>query len=180
MLELPTGRTNAHWHINEFGAPTSPPIALSKYSGIIGLLVRDFIPIKYQKWTGKANDPTVVPESEKAHIWETELPKYFTFPWEGEYNRDRVQKKAYEIMGSCFKTFKGHLHKKFILKDREQNFDEGEFTKQRPFWQEFKEYRLSEEFKQLSRQNKENSQKSDNHHHVGSHGYAKLMPVIEA
>jgi hypothetical protein len=83
-------------------------------------------------------------------------------------------------MGSCFKTFKGHLHKKFILKDREQNFDEGEFTKQRPFWQEFKEYRLSEEFKQLSRKNKENSQKSDNHHHVGSHGYAKLMPVIEA
>ena len=39
-----------------------------------------------------------------------------------------------EIMGKCFKAFKGTLYKKFILKDKEPNWDGGEYTKQKDFW----------------------------------------------
>ena len=41
-------------------------------------------------------------------------------------------------------------------------------------------YRLSEEYLELSRKNKENSQKGTNPHHLGSRGYAKKMPEFEA
>ena len=41
------------------------------------------------------------------------------------------------------------------------------------------EYRLSEEYIELSRKNK-NSQKATNPHHLGSRGYAKKMPEFEA
>ena len=65
VSKISVGR-NAHWHItefNEFGDPLSPPIALTKYKTIIGLLVRDFIPIRYRKWIGKDDDLWRVPES---------------------------------------------------------------------------------------------------------------------
>ena len=41
---------------DEFGDPLSLPIALTKYKTILGLLVRDFIPIRYRKWIGKDDD----------------------------------------------------------------------------------------------------------------------------
>jgi hypothetical protein len=91
-----------------------------------------------------------------------------------------VKKKAKEIMGTCFKTFKGTLYKKYVLEGKELDFDGGEYTKKRDFWQDFKEYRLSKEYLQLSRKNKENSQKATNPHHLGSRGYAKKVPEFEA
>ena len=64
MSKIPVGR-NAHRHItefDEFGDPLSPAIALTKYKTILGLLVTDFIPIKYRKWIGKDDDWWRVPE----------------------------------------------------------------------------------------------------------------------
>lgn len=151
---------------------------MSKYKTILGALVRDFILIKYMKWTGKEDDPWKVPESEKDIIWERRIPEYFTFP--EEYDKDLVKEKAYEIMGACFKTFKGFLQKRFILENKEPDFDGGEFNKQRNFWQDFKEYRLSDEYLELSRKNKENSQKNENPHCLGSRGYAKKMVLFQA
>ena len=84
MSKIPIGR-NAHWHItefDEFGDPLSPPIALTKYKTILGLLVRDFIPIKYRKWIRKDDDRRRVPESEKDYIWDVKIPEYFTLPME--------------------------------------------------------------------------------------------------
>jgi hypothetical protein len=106
------------------------------------------------------------------------IPQYFTFPV--DYDREQVKKKAKEIMGTCFKTFKGTLYKKYVLEGKELDFDGGEYTKKRDFWQDFKEYRLSKEYLQLSRKNKENSQKATNPHHLGSRGYAKKVPEFEA
>ena len=77
MSNIPVGR-NAHWHIaefDEFGDPLSPPIALTKYKTILGLLVRDFIPIKYRKWIRKDDDRWRVPESED-YIWDVKIPEY--------------------------------------------------------------------------------------------------------
>jgi hypothetical protein len=86
---------------------------LTKYKTIIGLLIRDFIPIRYRKWIGKDNDPWRVFESEKDYIWDIKIPEYFTFPI--EYDKAVVKKKAKEIMGTCFKNFKGTLYKHFVL-----------------------------------------------------------------
>jgi len=47
------GRFRHITEFDEFGDPLSPPIALTKYKTILGLLVRDFIPIRYRKWNGK-------------------------------------------------------------------------------------------------------------------------------
>ena len=43
-----------------------------------------------------------------------------------------------------------------------------------------KEYRLSEEYLELSSKNKKNSQKVMNLHHLGSRGYAKKMAEFKA
>jgi hypothetical protein len=172
---------NAHWHItdfDQFGELVAPSIIIVKYKTILGLLVRDFIPIKYRKWIGKDNDEWKVPESEKDAIWENMIPQYFTFPV--DYDREQVKKKVKEIMGTCFKTFKGTLYKKYVLEVKVTDFDGGEYTKQRDLWHNFKEYKLSEEYLQLSRKNKQNSQKATNPHHLGSRGYAKKMPEFEA
>ena len=115
MSQLPTGR-NAHWYITEFdqvGEPLASKKAMAKYKTVIGALVRDYIPIKYRKWIGKDDDPWRVPESEKDYIWDVKIPEYFTFP--AEYDRELVKKKAKEIMGTCFKNFKGTLYKNFVL-----------------------------------------------------------------
>jgi hypothetical protein len=52
------------------------------------------------------------------------------------------------------------LYKNFILKDKEPNWDGGEYAKQKDFWQEFKQCRQSKEYLELSRKNKENSLKA--------------------
>ena len=82
-------------------------------------------------------------------------------------------------MGTCFKTFKGILYKKFILEDKEPNWDGGQYAKQKDFWQEFKQYRQSEQYLKLSRKNKENSLKATSPHKLGSHCYASKMDAFE-
>ena len=108
MSKIPVGRS-AHWHItefNEFGDPLSPPIALTKYKTILGLLVRDFIPIKYRKWIGKDDDPWRIPESEKDDIWEKWIPPYFTFPQ--DYDKEQVKKKQKKSWGHASRLSRGH------------------------------------------------------------------------
>ena len=90
------------------------------------------------------------------------------------------QEKVKEIMGTCFKTFKGTLYKKFIPEGKEPNWDGGEYTKQKDFWQEFRQYRESEEYLELSRKNNENLLKATNPHYLGSRGYASKMDGFES
>ena len=106
-----------------------PLDALGPYKSAIGALVRDFIPIKYRKWTGREDDPWRVLESEKELVW-NKLRGYFTF--HNGYDEVTVKKKAKETMGRSFKTFKGTLYK-LIKEDRQPNFDRGQYTKQRDF-----------------------------------------------
>jgi hypothetical protein len=89
-------------------------------------------------------------------------------------------KKAKEILGTCLKTFKETLYKKFILEDKEPNWDGGEYAKQKDFWHEFKQYRQFEEYLELSRKNKENLLKVTNPHKVSSRGYASKMDEFES
>lgn len=78
--KLSTG--TPHLHIFEFeqvGEMVDPLIALGPYKSIIGVLVRDFILLKYKKWNGKEDNEWMVLESEKDAIWER-LKGHFTFP----------------------------------------------------------------------------------------------------
>jgi hypothetical protein len=180
MSKLPTSR-NAQWHVSEFdqvGESVRPRKVFDKYKTILKALVRDYISIKYRKWIGKDDDPWRVPKSEKDAIWENRFPQYFTFL--PDYDKEQVKKKAKEIMAIAFKTFKGKLYKKFILECKEPNWNGGEYTKQRDFWQEFKQYKESEEYLELSWKNKENSLKAMNPHHLGSCGYASKMDEFES
>ena len=113
MSNIPVGR-NAHWHIiefDEFGDPLSPPIALTKYKTILGLLVTDFIPIRYRKWIGKDDDRWRVPESEKDYIWDIKIPEYFTFPT--EYDKELVKKKSKRNHGDMLQEFQGDIVQEF-------------------------------------------------------------------
>ena len=79
---------------------------MTKYKTILGLLVRDFIPIKYRKWIGKDDDRWRVPESEKDYIWDVKIPEYFTFL--AEYDRELVKKKAKKSWGHASRISRGH------------------------------------------------------------------------
>jgi hypothetical protein len=92
-------------------------------------------------------------------------PAVFTFP--NGIDMEPIKKKTKETMGTCFKNFKGILYKNFILKDKEPNWDEGEYVSQMDFWQ----YRRSEEYLEVSKKNKENSLKATNPHRLCSQGY---------
>ena len=72
------------------------------------------------------------------------------------------------------------MYKNFVLQNKEPDFNGGLFSKQKDFGQDFKEYRLFKEYLELSRKNKENSQKVMNPHHLGSRGYAKKIPEFKA
>ena len=108
MSKIPVGR-NAHWHITEFDEfrdPLSPPIVLTKYKTIHGLLVRDFIPIMYRKWIGKNDDRWRVPKSEKDYIWDVKILEYFTFL--AKY--DGVsQEKSKRNHGDMLQEFQGDI-----------------------------------------------------------------------
>jgi hypothetical protein len=54
-------------------------------------------------------------------------PIVFHFPQ--DFDKEQVKKKAKEIMGTCLKTFKWTLYKKFILEGKEPNWDGGEYIK---------------------------------------------------
>ena len=169
-------QSSKHCHITEFdqvGEPVKPLSTLGPYKSVIGALVRDFIPIRYTNWTGREDNPCRVPESEKELVW-NKLRGYFTFP--DGYDEATVKKRAKEIMGRSFKTFKGHLYNKFLKEDNGQpNFDGGEYTKQRDFWEEFKANRLSQEAKDASVRT-ENSLKAKDPHRLGSRGYPRKIP----
>ena len=53
--------------------------------------------------------------------------------------------------------FQGDIVQEIFLEDNEPNWDGGEYTKQKDFWKEFKQYREFKEYLELSRKNKENS-----------------------
>lgn len=77
-------------------------------------------------------------------------------------------------MGHAFKTFKGDMNK-LVQASIQPNFDI-EYTKQREFWEEFKEYKLSDVALAASAKNKANSLKATYHHWLGSRGYIRKVP----
>jgi hypothetical protein len=106
------------------GDPLSLLIALTKYKTILGLLVRDFIPIRYKKWIGKDNDPWRVSKSEKDYIWDIKDPRVFHFPNRVRQgaSQEKNQKKSWGhasriSMGHCTSILSSKIKSQISMVD---------------------------------------------------------------
>ena len=90
-----------------------------------------------------------------------DVKQHFSFPEDKEeIFKDWVMKK----MAISFQTFKKNLNKDYIKKGRVPDFEK-HFKKQRPFWDAFVQYKLSE-----------NASKKKHFHHLGQGGYSTVIP----
>jgi hypothetical protein len=111
-----------------------------------------------------------VPPNQKEMLWR-ELKDMFTLP-EG-VDEELVKKCALEKMALAFSTFKKKLFGNYIKKDKEPGWDN--FPQVKPYWEEFKEYKLSEEAQELYEKNKVNAAAKKYNHRLGSGGYKKAI-----
>ena len=81
----------------------------------------------------------------KEMIWR-ELKDMFTFP-EG-VDEEFVKQCALKKMALAFATFKKRLFANYIKKDKEPNWDN--LPQVKPYWEEFKQYKLSEDVQEIS------------------------------
>ena len=95
----------------------------------------------------------------------------FTLP-EG-VDQELVKKCALKKMALAFATFKKKLYINYIKKDKEPNWDD--LPQVKPYWEEFKQYKLSEEAQEKSEQAKVNAANKKYNHHLGAAGYKKSV-----
>ena len=100
----------------------------------------------------------------------TELKDIFTLP-EG-VDQELVKKCALKKMALAFAGVK-KLYTDYIKKDKEPNWDD--LPQVKPYWEEFKQYKLSEEAQENSQQAKVNAANKKYTHHLGAGGYKKAI-----
>ena len=84
-----------------------------------------------------------------------------------------MKQRALKKMALAFATFKKKLFANYIKKDKETNWDD--LPQVKPYWEEFKQYNLSEEAQEKSEQAKNNTGNKKYNHHLGSGGYKKTV-----
>ena len=72
-----------------------------------------------------------------------------------------------------FVTFKKKLFTNYIKKGKEPKWND--LPQVKPYWEEFKQYKLSEEAQGKSEQAKSNASKKKYNHHLGAGGYKKAV-----
>ncbi|CAO2147652.1 unnamed protein product [Urochloa humidicola] len=80
-------------------------------------------------------------------------------------------------MGERFKQFRCYLNK-LVKEGREPEWDD--YPTQRPYWEEFVRYKLSEEAQTISAKNTQNARKNPNPHNIGSRGIVRKLPEWQA
>ena len=73
----------------------------------------------------------------------------------------------------AFATFKKKLYINYIKKDKEPIWDD--LPQIKPYWEEFKQYKLSEEAQKKSELAKVNAGNKKYSHHLGAAGYKKSI-----
>lgn len=154
------------------GCPSAPEAASTKFVNQCGVIVRARIPITTRLWkTSKPEEQQhAVPAHQKEMLW-AELKDMFTLP-EG-VDQELVKKCALKKMALAFATFKKKLYINYIKKDKEPNWDD--LPQVKPYWEEFKQYKLSEEAQKKSEQAKVNAANKKYSHHLGAAGYKKSV-----
>ena len=104
----------------------------------------------WKKTKSTDNDADIVPETEKQTLWADVKQQFSFLEDKEEIIKDWVMKK----MSIAFQTFKKNLNKDFIKKGLVPDFEKN-FKKQRPFWDAFMQYKLSETSEKRTAQAKE-------------------------
>jgi len=138
----------------------------------VGVIVRARIPITTKLWkmTKPEEQQHAVPAHQKEMLW-AKLKDMFTLS-EG-VDQELVKKCALRKMALAFATFKKKLYTNYIKKDKEPNWDD--LPQVKPYWEEFKQYKLSEEAPKKSEQAKVNAANKKYNHHLGAAGYKKSV-----
>ena len=75
-------------------------------------------------------------------------------------------------MATQFQCWKKRLYTEFVKKNLTPNFNAiGPYSKLRPYWNEFVEYKKSEEGEARALKNQQNARQKEYHHRTGSGGY---------
>jgi len=67
------------------------------------------------------------------------------------------------------------LYNKFVKKNETPNFNLKQYVKLRAFWDDFVQYKTSEEGEERAIRNQENASKNTYHNHMGSGGYKNVI-----
>jgi hypothetical protein len=79
-------------------------------------------------------------------------------------------------MATQFQCYKKNLYNDYIKKNKTLDFNCKHFVKLRPFWDEFVQFKTSEEGQQRARRNQENARHKTYHHRMGSGGHPTAIP----
>ena len=110
-----------------------------------------------------------MPPHQKEMLWR-ELKDMFIFP--KRVDEELVKQCALKKMSLAFTTFK-KLFANYVNKDKELNWDE--LPQVKPYREEFKQYKLSEEAQEKSEQAKKNARNKKYSYHLGADGYKKAV-----
>ena len=159
--------------LHQDGEPKSPKGVKTIVVNQCRCYIRENIPISFKLWKktkSTNNDAKNVPDTEKEMLW-ADVKRHFSFPEDKEeIFKDWVMKK----MAIAFQTFKKNLNKDFIKKVLMPDFEK-HFQKQRPYWDAFVQYKLSEDSEKRTSQAKENTSKKKHFHHLGQGGCSSAI-----
>ncbi|RLM75332.1 hypothetical protein C2845_PM15G02740 [Panicum miliaceum] len=165
------GKTGHHTSVRR-GLPCAPVEASTKFTTQCEVVVRARVPITTRLWKTKNPDEEryTVPSHQKEMLWR-ELKNMFTLA-EG-VDEEHVKKCALKKMAIAFGTFKKKLFGNYVKKDKEPNWDS--FPQVKPYWEEFKEYKMFEEAREASGKNTINAALKKHNHHLRLGGYKKTI-----
>ena len=94
--------------------------------------------------------------------------------------KELVRKWAMKKMATQFYTWKKSLYTKYVKKNLMPNFNtSGPLAKLRPYWNDFVQYKTSEEGEERVRRNQANARQKVYHHGMGTGGYTTAIPKWE-
>jgi hypothetical protein len=168
---MPKGRFTI-LQLDPVGEPIDPIDVAGPYKTTIGVIVRDYILIRYHCWKSKKDAQWEVPQQLKDYCWE-KLKETFNFPQGSE---ELAKSRALYTMGSIFKNLRYRLNK--LRKDGIEP-DWTVYQKQRDYWPEFVAYKSSEDAVANSIRNSDIAKRNVNPHSCGSRGYLRKNPYWE-
>jgi hypothetical protein len=108
-------------------------------------------------------------------LW-LDILQHFTLDTQDEALKEKVQIWAMQKMAKQFQAWKKKLHKTFVAHNRTPDFTNKAYVKLRPFWDEFVQFKNSDEGQARMIRNQENARHKQYHHHLGSGGYRTAIP----
>jgi hypothetical protein len=111
----------------------------------LGYLAQDRIPINVHEWKKNKQCPEIsyVSDRDKEPVWGDVL-QHFTLDTNDEQLKERVWDWSMK-MATQFQCYKKNLYNDYIKKNKTPDFNCKHFVKLRLFWDEFVQFKMSEE-----------------------------------